>query len=239
MISTLSKEENIQYSRQIKLAEIGLEGQQKIKEAKVLVVGAGGLGCPVLQYLTASGVGNIGIIDFDKVELHNLHRQILFSMEDIGKQKAIAAGEKLKHLHPNTEFIVLDERLNKSNIEAIFSKFDYIVDGSDNFSTRYLINDACVGLGKPLIYGSILDFEGQLAVFNYKGSKNLRDIFPEPPNPKDIPGCDENGVLPTLPAIIGSMMAHETLKAITGASVLTNSLIILETKNYRFSKIQF
>lgn len=235
----MTKKENIQYSRQIKLAEIGIEGQEKIKAAKVLVIGAGGLGCPILQYLSSAGVGTIGIIDFDKVELHNLHRQILFSLEDVGKQKAIIAGQKLKKINPSTDFKIFDERLNKSNCEEIIAQFDYIVDGSDNFSTRYLINDTCVKLNKPLVYGSILGFEGQLALFNYKGSKNLRDLFPEPPNPKDIPGCDENGVLATLPAIIGSMMAHKALKTIVGIDVSTNSLFIFNTLNLSFNKIQF
>ncbi len=234
-----NKEYNIQYSRQIKLAEIGLEGQLKIKNAKVLVVGAGGLGCPILLYLTSSGVGNIGIIDFDKVEIHNLHRQILFSINDVGKQKAIVASDKLKIQNPNTNFQVFSERLNKTNVEEIFSQFDYIIDGSDNFSTRYLINDNCVKLNKPLIYGSILGFEGQLAVFNHEGSKNLRDIFPEPPNPKDIPGCDENGVLATLPAIIGSMMAQETLKLIVNMNTSKNQLIIFNTQNWTFKKLNY
>ena len=238
-MNMLSKEENIQYSRQIKLAEIGVDGQEKIKAAKVLVIGAGGLGCPILQYLSSAGVGTIGIIDFDKVELHNLHRQILFSLEDVGKQKAIIAGQKLKKINPSTDFKIFDERLNKSNCEEIIAQFDYIVDGSDNFSTRYLINDTCVKLNKPLVYGSILGFEGQLALFNYKGSKNLRDLFPEPPNPKDIPGCDENGVLATLPAIIGSMMAHKALKTIVEIDVSTNSLFIFNTLNLSFNKIQF
>ena len=237
MMNTLSKEENIQYSRQIKLAEIGLIGQQKIKDAKVLVVGAGGLGCPVLQYLNGAGVGTIGIIDFDKVEIHNLHRQILFDRADVGKQKAIAAAEKLKKQNPETQILTFNERLNKSNCSSILQSFDIIVDGSDNFSTRYLINDTCVALDKPLVYGSILGFEGQVAVFNLKGSKNLRDLFPEPPDPKDIPGCEDNGVLATLPAIIGSMMAHETLKIIIDHSPLQNTFIDFDTTELRFSKI--
>ena len=238
-MNTLTKEETIQFSRQIKLAEIGIEGQEKIKAANVLVIGAGGLGCPILLYLSSAGVGTIGIIDFDKVEIHNLHRQILFSIEDLGKQKSIVAKNKLQQQFPNIHYKVFDERLNKFNCEEIISQFDLVVDGSDNFPTRYLINDTCVRLNKTLVYGSILDFEGQFAIFNFKGSKNLRDLFPEPPDPKDIPGCDENGVLATLPAIIGSIIAQETLKLIIGMAILENQLTIFNTKKMTFDTISF
>jgi molybdopterin/thiamine biosynthesis adenylyltransferase len=210
-MSNFSKPELVRYNRQMMLPEIGLKGQGKLKSAKVLVVGAGGLGCPALQYLSAGGIGTIGIIDFDKVELHNLHRQILYTSEDIGKSKAITAAEKLKKQNEYIEFIVLDEMLNENNASAIISQFDVIVDGSDNFLTRYLVNDTCVQLNKPIVYGSILKFEGQLAVFNYKGSKNLRDLYPEPPNPEEVPNCDENGVLGIVPGIIGSYMALQTV----------------------------
>ncbi len=210
-MSNFIKEELIRYSRQMMLPEIGLKGQEKLKNAKVLVIGAGGLGCPVLQYLSAGGVGTIGIIDFDTIELHNLHRQILYSSQDIGKSKAITAGDKLKKQNENTKFILFNEMLNEGNVTAIISQFDVVVDGSDNFLTRYLVNDTCVQLHKPLVYGSILKFEGQLAVFNYKGSKNLRDVFPEPPNPEDVPNCDENGVLGIVPGIIGTYMALKTI----------------------------
>ena len=193
------------------LPEIGLKGQEKLKDAKVLIVGAGGLGCPVLQYLSAGGIGTIGIIDFDTIELHNLHRQILYLSNDVGKSKAITAAEKLKKQNDNTEFVLFNEMLNEANAASIISHFDIVVDGSDNFLTRYLVNDTCVQLNKPLVYGSILKFEGQLAVFNYKGSKNLRNIYPEPPNPEDVPNCDENGVLGVVPGIIGTYMALKTI----------------------------
>lgn len=238
-MNTLSKEEILRYSRQIKLSEVGVEGQEKLKTAKVLVVGAGGLGCPILLYLSSAGVGTIGIIDFDKVEVHNLHRQILFSIDDIGKPKSIAAKKKLSQQNPNIHYKVYDERINKYNILEIISQFDLVVDGSDNFSTRYMINDTCVSLNKTLVYGSILDFEGQFAIFNYRGSKNLRDIFPEPPNPQDIPGCDENGVLATLPAIIGSIMAQETLKILIGMPINTNQLFIFDTKHLTLNSLAF
>ncbi len=210
-MSSFSKPELIRYNRQMMLPEIGLKGQEKLKQAKVLVVGAGGLGCPVLQYLSAGGIGTIGIIDFDKVELHNLHRQILYTTEDIGKSKAFTAAEKLKKQNEHIEFIVFDEMLNENNASKIISQFDVVVDSSDNFLTRYLVNDTCVELQKPIVYGSILKFEGQLAVFNYKGSKNLRDLYPEPPNPEEVPNCDENGVLGVVPGIMGTYMALKTI----------------------------
>ena len=207
-------EEINRYSRQFMLDEIGVEGQIKIKEAKVLVVGAGGLGCPVLQYLGAAGVGTIGIIDFDKVEIHNLHRQILFTADDIGKPKVIAAAQKINAANPNVKCIIFNELLQESNAANIISEFDIVVDGSDNFLTRYLVNDVCVQLNKPLVYGSILKFEGQLAVFNYKGGKNLRDLYPDHPNPEDVPSCSENGVMGFVPGIIGVYMAGAVIQII-------------------------
>lgn len=221
------------------LPEIGLKGQEKINAAKILVIGAGGLGCPALQYLCAAGTGTIGIIDFDTIELHNLHRQILYSTEDVGKSKATVAAEKLKKLNANTTFIVFDEMLNVTNAEKIISQFEIVVDGSDNFLTRYLVNDTCVKINLPLVYGSIFKFEGQVAVFNYKGGKNLRDLFPEPSNPEDVPNCDENGVLGTLPGIIASMMAHETLKLILGMEIIQNQFMIFDTKNWNFVNVEY
>lgn len=219
--------------------EVGLKGQEKLSEAKVLVIGAGGLGCPALLYLSAAGVGTIGVIDFDKVELHNLHRQILYITEDVGKLKASIAAEKLKKQNPHNNILVFDEMLSETNAEKIISQFDIVVDGSDNFLTRYLVNDTCVKLNLPLVYGSILKFEGQVAVFNYKGGKNLRDIFPEPPNAEDVPNCDENGVLGTLPGIIATMMAQETLKLIVGEEVLKNQLLIFDTKVWALTKLAY
>lgn len=207
-------EEITRYSRQFSLEEIGIEGQIKIKQAKILVVGAGGLGCPVLQYLGAAGVGIIGIIDFDKIEIHNLHRQILFTVDDIGKSKAPTAAQKINAANPNVCCIVFNELLQESNAENIISQFDIVVDGSDNFLTRYLVNDVCVQLNKPLVYGSILKFEGQLAVFNYKGGKNLRDIYPDHPSPEDVPSCSENGVMGFVPGIIGVYMAGAVIQII-------------------------
>ncbi len=238
-MSRFNRDEFKRYNRQMMLPEIGLKGQEKIKNSKILMIGAGGLGCPILQYLSAAGVGNIGIVDFDQVELHNLHRQLLYTVEDIGKQKAVVAAEKLGKQNPYSKFIVFNEKLNESNAEEIISQFEIVIDGSDNFLTRYLVNDTCVKLAKPLVYGSILKFDGQFAVFNYKGGKNLRDLFAEAPNPGEIPSCDENGVLGTMPLIIASMMAHETLKMILGISEIKNQLTLVDTIGWNYSKLEF
>lgn len=229
----------LRYGKPMLLPEVGESGQLKLKNSKVLVVGAGGLGCPVLQYLATSGVGTIGIIDFDKVELHNLHRQVLYSEESVSLSKAECAKATLERLNPNINYQVFNEKLTVDNAEKILSCFDVIVDGCDNFTTRYLVNDTCVRLNKPLVYGSILKFEGQMAVFNHKGSKNLRDVFPLPPNPEDVPNCSLNGVLGTLPGIIGTMMAQETLKLIMDLPVLENELVLFSTLNWQFNKVNF
>jgi len=229
----------LRYSRQMMVPEIGEEGQQKIINAKVLVIGTGGLGCPVLQYLAAAGVGTIGIVDFDVIELHNLHRQILYTDKSNGESKAITAQKALQELNPHATFQVFNEKLTADNAAHLLSGFDVIVDGCDNFTTRYLVNDACVQLGKPLIYGSILNFEGQMAVLNHNGSKNLRDLFPEPPDPKDVPNCSLNGVMGTFPGIIGTMMAQETLKLIIGIPVLNNELLLFNTLQWTFIKLKY
>lgn len=235
----LEIQDYLRYTKPMLLPEIGNEGQEKIKKAKIIVIGAGGLGCPILQYLVASGVGTIGIVDFDVIELSNLHRQILYRENQIGSPKATISLELLKELNPNLNYKVFNEKITITNCEPILSNFDIIIDGCDNFTTRYLVNDTCVKLGKPLIYGSILKFEGQIAVFNHKGSKSLRDLFPEPPNLEDVPNCSLNGVLGTLPGIIGTMMAHETLKVITDLPCLTNELIVLNTLEWQFRKLCF
>lgn len=227
------------YSRQIFIEEIGLEGQRKIMSAKVLVIGAGGLGSPVIQYLAAAGVGTLGVVDFDEVELHNLNRQIIHNENSIGKLKVKSAGEFVKNLNHQIKYIGIDQKIDESSAEEILSPFDIIIDGSDNFKTRYLINDTCVKLKKPLVYGSILGFSGQVAVFNYKGSKNLRDIFPEPPYDENLPDCDSLGVLGALPGIVGSMMANLTLKMITDLPLNINQLTLIDTLNWTFQTIDF
>ena len=229
----------LRYNRQMMLPEIGDAGQEKLKKAKVLVIGAGGLGCPILQYIATAGVGTIGIVDFDKIELHNLHRQILYTQDQVGLPKAITAKATVEKLNPLINVLAFEEKLSIENASRIMTDFDIVVDGSDNFETRYLVNDTCVSLGKTLVYGSILGFEGQLAVFNHNGRKNLRDLFPEPPNPKDVPNCNLNGVLGTLPGIIGTMMAHETLKLIMDLPTLENELVLFSTLNWSFTKLTF
>jgi len=231
--------EFLRYNRQTILPEIGDEGQEKIKNAKVLIIGAGGLGCPVLQYLSTAGVGTIGVVDFDTIEIHNLHRQILYTEDQVGFSKASTAKKVLMKLNPLINVIAFEEKLTVENASLLIQDFDIIVDGSDNFKTRYLVNDTCVDLGKTLVYGSILKFEGQIAVFNHNGSKNLRDLFPEMPDPKDVPNCNLNGVLGTLPGIIGNMMAHETLKLILELPALKNELLLFDTLNWNFTKLTF
>lgn len=235
----IRKEEFGRFEKQMVLKEIGILGQTKLKAAKVAVVGAGGLGCPTLQYLNSMGVGTLGLIDFDTVMESNLHRQILYTSEDIGKSKIECAAKRLKAQNPYTTIIEHNVVLSEENAEEILSQYDFVVDGCDNFLTRYVVNDACVKLGKPLIYGSILGFEGQMATFNYKGSKNLRDIFPEPPNAEDVPNCSENGVLGSFPGIIGTMMAQEAVKLILDMDVLTNKLLLFETASWNITVLKY
>lgn len=214
------------YSRHILLSEIGQIGQDKLSKAKVLVVGAGGLGCPVLQYLTSAGVGTIGIIDFDVVETSNLQRQVLFGLSSIGKNKATAAKERLTDLNNEISIIAYAEKLTYKNTLQLFEKYDIIVDGSDNFETRYLVNDGCIITNKPLIFGAIYKFEGQVSVFNYQNGPTYRCLFPKPPKKGSILNCSEIGVLGVLPGIIGSMQANEVLKIILGIGhVLSGKLL--------------
>ena len=232
------------YQRQVLLKEFGEEGQLKLLNAKVLVIGAGGLGCPMLQYLAAAGVGTIGIVDDDKVALSNLHRQILFSVNDIGKSKSERAAFYLKRLNPEIKLIACNKRITNQNALEVISGFDYVADGSDNFATRYMINDACVLLKKPLIYGAVSRFEGQVAVFNFNKNKhgelvNYRDLFPEPPNENEILNCAEAGVLGVLPGIIGTMMANECIKLITGiGEPLINTLLTYSTLTNKIYQIE-
>ncbi|WPV02041.1 HesA/MoeB/ThiF family protein [Mucilaginibacter sp. cycad4] len=212
----LQTDELKRYSRQTILPEIGLSGQERLKCGKVLMVGAGGLGCPALQYLAAAGVGIIGIVDDDWVDISNLHRQILYTVADAGRPKAIVAKEKLVLLNPHTSVTAFAERLTAENAENICREYDLIIDGSDNFATRYLVNDTCVALNKPLVFGSIFKFEGQVSVFNYQDGPGYRDVFPEPPSSDEVPNCAEIGVLGVLPGIIGTYMANEAIKIICG-----------------------
>jgi len=216
-----SKDELERYSRHLIIPEFNIEGQKKLKAARVLVIGSGGLGSPALLYLAAAGVGNIGIVDFDKVDASNLQRQVLFSMQDVGRPKVEAAKERLLGLNPFIHITTYNTHLNSHNALEIFKDWDIVADGTDNFPTRYLINDACVLLGKVNVYASIFRFDGQVTVFNYKYPSgefgpNYRDLYPEPPPPDLVPSCAEGGVLGVLPGIIGSLQASEVIKIITG-----------------------
>lgn len=215
------------YNRQILLPELGIEGQQKLKAAKVLVIGAGGLGSPVLLYLAAAGVGKIGVVDHDTVDESNLHRQILFNSTDVGKSKADTSVSKLQLLNPHISFISYPFKIDAANAKSLVQEYDLVVDGSDNFPTRYLVNDTCVALNKPLVFGSIFKFEGQVSVFNYNGGADYRSLFPEPPPADEVPNCDEGGVIGTLPGIIGSYMANETIKLVCGFGELLFDKILI------------
>lgn len=214
------------YNRHIILSEIGQAGQDKLSKAKVLVVGAGGLGCPVLQYLTAAGVGTIGIIDFDVVEESNLQRQVLFGTSSLGENKAIAAKSRLQDLNNTITIKSYPEKLTFQNAIALFNQYDIIIDGTDNFETRYLINDACIITGKPLVFGAIYKFQGQVSVFNYKNGPTYRCAFSNKPNKDAVPNCSEIGVLGVLPGIIGTFQANEVLKIILEiGNVLSGKLL--------------
>ena len=232
----MNEQELKRYARHLILPEIGLEGQQKLKKAKVLVIGAGGLGCPVLQYLTAAGIGTISIIDFDRVEESNLQRQILFSTEDIGKYKAEVAKEKLQKQNPFTNIVSHVIQLTSANALEIISQYDIIVDGSDNFATRYLVNDACVILNKVLVFGSIYKFDGQVSAFNYKNGPTYRCLYPEPPMDGEIANCAEVGVIGVLPGIVGSLMANEVIKIIAEiGDVLRGKLLMFDSLTMQFN----
>jgi len=227
---SLTTEEKRQYNRHLILKEIGAAGQLKLKQSKVLIIGAGGLGAPILQYLTAAGVGTIGIIDHDIIDQSNLQRQVLYAHSDIGQSKVNTAISRLSSLNPFISFNGYNELLTKDNAIKIFQSYDIIVDGSDNFPTRYLVNDAAVLTNKPLVFGSIYKFEGQVTVFNYQNGPTYRCLFPTPPAPGEVPNCSEIGVLGVLPGLIGSLQANETIKIITGiGDVLSGKLLTYNT----------
>ncbi len=240
-----SKEELYRYSRHILLNEFGLEGQKKLKTAKVLVIGSGGLGSPVLLYLAAAGVGTLGIVDFDAVDESNLQRQVLFGISDIGKPKVDIAKARIQELNPHVEVITYHTQLTSQNALKIIKDYDVIADGTDNFPTRYLVNDACVFLNKPNIYASIFQFEGQVSVFNYTDENgilgpNYRDLYPTPPPPGLVPSCAEGGVLGVLPGIIGSMQASEAIKVITGiGKPLSARLLLFDALNFETRIVKF
>ncbi len=233
-----SKEELERYSRHLIIPEFNIEGQRKLKGAKVLVVGTGGLGSPLLLYLTAAGVGNIGILDFDVVDETNLQRQVLFTVDDVGRSKAEAAKERLMKLNPHVNFTVHNVQLTSENALDIIKDYDVVADGTDNFPTRYLVNDACVILGKTNVYASIFRFEGQVSVFNYKKEDgtfgpHYRDLFPSPPPPGLVPSCAEGGVIGVLPGIVGSLQANEVIKVVSGVGdPLAGRLFLLDALTF-------
>lgn len=234
-----SKAELNRYDRHIILPEFGLAAQQKLKAAKVLVVGSGGLGSPLLLYLAAAGVGTLGVVDFDVVDDSNLQRQVLFGKKDVGRSKVRAAKSRLKSLNPYIDIRLHNMRLTSENALDIIRGYDVVADGTDNFPTRYLVNDACVLLGKPNVYASVFQFEGQVSVFNYRNpagepGPNYRDLHPAPPPPGLVPNCAESGVLGVLPGIIGSLQALEVIKVVTEiGEILDGRLYVFDALNFR------
>ncbi|HZG23121.1 MAG TPA: molybdopterin-synthase adenylyltransferase MoeB, partial [Chitinophagaceae bacterium] len=233
-----SAAELARYNRHIIIPEFGLEAQEKLRDSKVLVVGSGGLGSPVLLYLAAAGVGTIGIVDFDVVDDSNLQRQVLFGVTEIGKPKVEAARRRLEELNPYIKLNIYNTQLTSENALDIIKQYDVVADGTDNFPTRYLVNDACVLLNKPNIYASIYQFEGQVSVFNYRNKEgelgpNYRDLYPTPPPPGMVPSCAEGGVLGVLPGIIGSLQALEVIKVVTGVGeTMSGRFYIFDALNF-------
>mgnify|MGYP001175855159 CR=1 FL=1 len=236
----LSDVEKSRYARHLLLEEVGSAGQQKLKNSAVLCVGAGGLGSPVLQYLAAAGVGRIGIVDHDRVEQSNLQRQVLHGENDLGRPKVESAIDRLKDINPHIQLEGFPVALTSANALDIMNGWDLVIDGTDNFPTRYLINDACELLGLPLIYGSIYKFEGQMSVFNYRGGPTYRDLFPTPPSPGTVPSCAEGGVLGVLPAVVGAIQATEALKVILGSGeTLSGRLLLYDALRLQFQELCF
>ena len=227
------------YGRQISLPELGVEGQEKLARARVLVVGAGGLGAPASLYLAAAGVGTLGLVDFDAVDVTNLHRQVIYSDADVGRPKIEAAVERLRALNPDVNVVGHELRLDSSNALDVIAQYDFVIDGSDNFPTRYLINDACVLMRKPYAYGAILRFEGQASVFGAPDGPCYRCLFSEPPPPGLVPSCAEAGVIGVLPGVIGSLQALEAIKWVTGAGTsLAGRLLIFDALDLRFRELR-
>ncbi len=224
---TFSQDELSRYARHLSLAGFGPAAQEKLKRSRVLVIGAGGLGCPALLYLAAAGVGRIEVMDSDRVDVSNLQRQVLFTSEDAGQLKVEAAARRLRALNPLIEIVARAERFTRDNALERLRDIDVVVDGSDNFSTRYLVNDACVLAGKPFVYGAIQGFEGQASVFNWRGGPTYRCLFPEPPEPGSVPNCSEAGVLGVLPGLIGTIQATEAIKLLTGIGETLSGRLLL------------
>jgi molybdopterin/thiamine biosynthesis adenylyltransferase/rhodanese-related sulfurtransferase len=235
----LTKEEYERYSRHLILPEVGLEGQKRLKAASVLCIGSGGLGSPLLLYLAAAGVGRLGLVDFDVVDNSNLHRQVIHGTSWVGKPKIDSAKNRILEINPSCQVDLYDTLLSSENALEIMEPYDIVVDGTDNFPTRYLVNDACVLLDKPNVYGSIFRFEGQATVFNYQGGPNYRDLYPEPPPPGMVPSCAEGGVLGVLCGIIGTIQATETVKIILGQGrTLSGRLMLYNALEMTFRELK-
>src|SRR6201990_3189928 len=235
----LSNEEVLRYSRHLLLPEVGVEGQQKLKAARVLCIGTGGLGSPMAFYLAAAGIGTLGLVDFDVVDASNLQRQIIHSTKDVGRPKLDSAEEKLKALNPQLNVVKFNTMLTSANALEIFRDFDIVADGTDNFPTRYLVNDACVITGKPNVYGSIFRFEGQATVFATEDGPCYRCLYPEPPPPGLVPSCAEGGVLGILPGTVGLIQATETVKLILGiGEPLIGRLVLYDALAMRFRELK-
>lgn len=238
-MTPLSNEEIARYSRHLILDEVGVAGQTKLKNSSVLCVGTGGLGSPLLLYLAAAGVGRIGIVDFDVVDASNLQRQIIHGTSTVGKAKVLSAKARIEDLNPHVQVDIYEESLSSENALRILGPYDVVVDGTDNFPTRYLVNDACVLLGKPNVYGSIFKFEGQASVFCHGDGPNYRDLYPEPPPPGLVPSCAEGGVLGVLPGIIGTIQATETLKLLLGKGTsLSGRLLLFDALAMSFRELK-
>ena len=239
-MTTLSQSEISRYQRHLTLPGFGEAAQLKLKAARVLIVGAGGLGCPALQYLAAAGVGTLGIVDDDRVSRSNLQRQILYTDADVGEMKVAVAAERLMAMNPDIRCVRHALRLTVDNALELIGQYDLVLDGSDNFATRYLVNDACVLAGKPLVYGALHRYQGQVSVFNFEGGPTYRCLFPEPPNPKDAPNCSEIGVLGFLPGIVGVMQATEVIKVLTGiGEPLAGKLLIFDALKMSQTIVRF
>ena len=235
----LNKDEYQRYSRHIILPEVGLEGQKRLKAASVLCIGSGGLGSPLLLYLAAAGIGRIGLVDFDIVDSSNLQRQIIHSESWVGKPKIESAKDRIHSINPHCQVDLYETAISSENALDILAPYDVVVDGTDNFPTRYLTNDACVLLDKPNVYGSIFRFEGQATVFNYQGGPNYRDLYPEPPPPGMVPSCAEGGVLGVLCGIIGTIQATEAIKIILGAeNTLSGRLLLYNAWDMKFRELK-
>jgi len=235
----LTQEELARYSRHLNLPEVGLDGQKKIKDSKVLIVGMGGLGNPVSLYLAAAGVGTIGLVDFDVVDVSNLQRQVLFGVDQKNKSKLQSAKERLKNLNPHTTYNLHEVALSSENALNIIKDYDIVVDGTDNFPTRYLVNDACVLLDKPNVYGSIYRFDGQVSIFNYNKGPCYRCLYSSPPPPELVPSCAEGGVLGVLPGIIGTLQANEVLKIILDiGDLMVNRFLLFDALTMEFNELK-